>query len=147
MCPVCGADEKEPLLTVERAPVSCGTLFPSIEGAARAKECHLEFTVCTGCGHIWNDSHPLNQAVEYEENYYSSFAASTQGRGYQKGLALDLDRWVQVSGKTVLEIGCGDGFFLKELASLGARAFGFEPSSTFEVAATQPGIKVFQEQF
>ena len=147
MCPVCGVDEKEPLLTVEHAPVSCGTLYSSIEGATEAGECRLEFTVCTSCGHIWNASYPLNQAVQYDENYYSSFAASTQGRGYQKALARDLDQWVQVSGKTVLEIGCGDGFFLKQLGSLGARAIGFEPSSTFEVAASQPGIEVFHKYF
>ncbi|MDP6550227.1 MAG: class I SAM-dependent methyltransferase, partial [Dehalococcoidia bacterium] len=147
MCPVCGANEKERLLTVERAPVSCGTLFPSMEAAARAGECRLEITVCTGCGHIWNDAHSPTQAVQYDENYYSSFAASTQGRGYQMGLAHDLDRWVRVSGKTVLEIGCGDGFFLNELSSLGARAIGFEPSSTFEVAAARPGIEVLHRYF
>ncbi len=146
-CPVCSGSSWEHLFTVASAPVSCGQLFPSAEAAVQAGQCRLEVSICPTCGHVWNAAHRGNPDSLYNENYYASFTASSQARDYQMALARDLGRIVRVSGKTVLEIGCGDGFFLKSLGSLGARSIGFEPSSTFDVAVRQPGIKVYNEYF
>ena len=146
-CPGCRAGAGEPLFSVDRAPVSCGRLFATLEQAARAGRCRLEIVLCAECGHIWNAAHQGTPGDLYNDDYYSSFAASEQGRRYQESLASDLNRVVTVSGKTVLEIGCGDGHFLGLLGNLGANAVGYEPSSTFDLAEKRPGIKVFREQF
>lgn len=146
-CPGCRSTEVEPLLTVERAPTSCGQLFSTRAAAIHAGDCNLQVTLCGSCGHIWNTAHKDEPGLLYNEDYYSSFTASSQAREYQTLLAEELNRAVRVEGKTVLEIGCGDGFFLKSLNSLGARAIGFEPSSTFRIAEKQNGIEVFHEHF
>ena len=103
--------------------------------------------LCTSCGHVWNAAHNDDPSIIYNEHYYSSFTASSQAREYQDLLAKDLDRLVGLGGKTVLEIGCGDGYFLQSMSTLGASAIGFEPSSTFDLAKTQPGVEVFHEQY
>ncbi len=146
-CPVCSAAEPEVLQTVEKAPAACGTLYPSRDAAAQAEECRLNFVLCTGCGHIWNAEHGNNAATSYDEGYYSSKTGSEQARSYQMGLAQDLDNLVGLSGKTVVEIGCGDGFFLQQLSGLGAESVGFEPSATFSLARDRGGIKVYNQNF
>ena len=132
---------------MERAPTSCGKLFTSKEAAVQARECRLEIIQCGTCGHIWNVAHRDSPDTVYDDDYYSSKSVSSQAREYQQNLARDLDRLVGVSGKSVLEIGCGDGFFLNSVSSLGAKAIGFEPSSTFHIAKQYPDIEVFHEQF
>ena len=146
-CPVCGGGEKETLLAVERAPVSCGQLFATAAEALNAGQCRLEIVFCSGCGHIWNSAHREGPESMYDQEYYSSFTASSQARDYQTRLVQDLDRIVGLRGKTVLEIGCGDGFFLETVGTLGATAIGFEPSSTFEAASARTGIQVYNQLF
>ena len=146
-CPVCHQSDSEPLLTVPRAPVSCGQLFPTREAAVTAGQCKLGIDLCNYCHHIWNTTYDDGSSTIYNQDYYSSFTASAQGRGYQDSLAGDLDRVIGLAGKTVLEIGCGDGYFLKSVHSRGASAIGFEPSSTFHVANSQPGVEVHQDHF
>ena len=48
---------------------------------------------------------------------------------------------------TVMEIGCGDGYFLKSLKDLGAHAIGYEPSSTYNLARSKEGINVVNDFF
>jgi hypothetical protein len=146
-CPVCSAQQGEILLSVEHAPVSCGALFPSGNAAASADQCRLDITFCSACGHVWNAAHQTAPESLYGDDYYSSFTASSQAQEYQESLAKEVDRRVQVADKTVVEIGCGDGFFLETLSSMGATAIGFEPSSTFELADARPGIQVHHRYF
>ena len=146
-CPVCRWELWETLQVVEHAPISCGRLFPTPEAAVLAGECRLEVALCTRCGHIWNAAHQDGSDTAYDQDYYSSKITSLQAREYQEDLALQLDESVHLTSKTVVEIGCGDGFFLASLASHGAKVVGFEPSSTFDIAQSQPGVKVIHEPF
>ena len=146
-CPACAGSATEGPLTVERAPVSCAQLFSTREAAIAAGQCRIEILLCASCGHLWNSAHEESSTSIYNEDYYSSFASSDQGRKYQQHLAGVLDRLIDLEGQSVVEIGCGDGFFLETLSKLGATAIGFEPSSTFEIALKQNGIQVFNEEF
>lgn len=146
-CPACGEVATEGLMTVEQAPLSCAQLFPTREAAAAGGRCRVEILLCPACGHLWNATHEEGDTSIYNEQYYSSFTSSHQGREYQQKLANDLDRLIGVDGKTVVEIGCGDGFFLESLSKLGAAAIGFEPASTYELANKKKGIQVFNEEF
>ena len=146
-CPACDGSAMEPLLAVERAPVSCAQLFPTLEAAVVAGQCRVEIVLCPSCGHIWNAAHQEGRTSLYNEDYYSSFTCSIQARQYQEALARQLDNLIGLDDKTVVEIGCGDGFFLGSLSDLGATAIGFEPSSTFEAASQQPRVAVFNDSF
>ena len=135
------------MLAVEQAPISCAQLFPTRKAAQQSGRCRLEIVICRGCAHIWNAAYQPPPASLYNDDYYSSVTVSSQAREYQVNLANQLDRLVGLRGKNALEIGCGDGFFLQVLSSLGAGAIGFEPSSTFNLVAKLPGIQVFNEYF
>ncbi len=146
-CPACGGGQPEPVMSVDRVPLSCAQLFPTLEAAKAATDCRLEVMVCPSCGHLWNDAHADIEEAIYNDDYYSSFTHSPQARSYQESLARDLDGLIGVSGKTVLEVGCGDGFFLHTLASLGAHSIGYEPSSTYTLAAEHREIEVHHQYF
>ena len=109
--------------------------------------CQLQITLCVNCCHIWNAGYQDDPEALYDQDYYSSKAASPRAREYQEALTGELDRLVGVRGKTVLEIGCGDGLLLKSLGARGANGIGFEPSSTFHISKEQAGIRVFNEPF
>jgi SAM-dependent methyltransferase len=146
-CPACGGARWDTLLEVDNAPISCAQLFQSREAAQRAYRCRLEITICRDCAHIWNAAYRPPPDSVYDEDYYSSVIVSEQAREHQVGLAKELDRLVGLKGKEVLEIGCGDGFFLQAISQLEAGAIGFEPSATFSLAATFSGVQVFNEHF
>jgi len=141
-CPGCGSSGAENLFAVEQAPRSCAKLFSSAESAGQSGNCRLDITLCPTCGHVWNDSFEEAPGDLYDDDYYSSFTKFAKARDSQEQMAKDLDELVSLSGKTVVEIGCGDGFFLGVLARLGAAGIGFEPSSTYELAREQPGVQV-----
>ena len=115
--------------------------------ADQAGDCRLNVALCNSCGHIWNAAYQEGPVTAYDQDYYSSKITSLQAREYQKDLAAQLDDSVHLESKAVVEIGCGDGFFLKSLGSHGAKALGFEPSSTYEIAQGQPGVQVIHESF
>lgn len=47
----------------------------------------------------------------------------------------------------MLEIGCGDGFFLNEIFNYCRNAIGFEPFKTYKMAESYKGLKIFNEYF
>ena len=146
-CPVCKSLEHEALMTVVNAPVSCGQVYGSVQAAAESGRCRLEIILCPSCGHIWNSAYGDGPDTDYGDDYYSSKTVSSQARDYQEALAKDIDELVQLVGKTVVEIGCGDGFFLNSLKTLGAKAIGFEPSSTYHISKKLNGIQVHHQYF
>ena len=147
ICPACGSADQKLLLSLDRVPLSCAQLFNSINEARNSSDCELEIMVCDVCSHIWNCAYKPEAQTFYNDDYYSSVTESPQGRGYQDRLAKDLNLLLKTERMGVVEIGCGDGYFLSALARYCDTAVGFEPSSTYEVASKRQGIEVKNEVF
>lgn len=97
----------------------------SARGATRAA---LGLAFCPACELIWNHLFDARK-VEYAPNYENALHFSALFRTFAKELAERLVREHGLAGKTVVEIGCGDGMFLAELVRAGAgRGIGFDPS-------------------
>ena len=58
-----------------------------------------------------------------------------------------LDEKYDVSGKTILEIGCNDGVLLEPLSKLGAKVEGVDPAGNVVKLATDKGLKVYNDYF
>lgn len=135
------------MISIEKCPVSCATLFPSKAEAASSQTCFLDIVGCKRCGHVWNQSYNKENNTSYDDYYHSSVTKAPKAMANQKGLAVSLNDIVPLSNRCVLEIGCGDGFFLNELSDFGADTIGFEPSSTYQIAGLYPTVNVVNDFF
>lgn len=128
-CPVCDSNEARAVTTVERVPVLCNLLYRTREAALSAEMAQIRLAFCEGCGHVWNARFEPER-VQYGPDYENSLHFSGRFQRYADELAESLrDRYL-LSGKRIVEIGCGQGDFLRALCALGANAgFGYDPSS------------------
>lgn len=94
--------------------------------AARRRDIHLGF--CRACGLITNllfDS----DVVQYGTAYDNTRRFSPTFTGFQKELAIELVERYRLHGKTILEIGCGEGDFISLLCEIGNNiGVGFDPA-------------------
>lgn len=127
LCPVCAGRQSRTFYRVPAAPVTCASIFAT-PAEAKAVACGtIELRVCNRCGFVFNRTFDPALA-QIGARYESSQAASPYFSDYNRSLVCD---WVQrlgLTGKTVLEIGCGRGEFLLELLRAGAgKAVGMDP--------------------
>lgn len=148
-CPLCGGAEFFDFYSRDSVPVTCCSAF---EDAAQARQVacgNLHLTACERCGFAFNRSFdPL--LGEIGARYESSQAASAHFNAYAAALAQSLVSRHHLENKTVVEIGCGDGDFLKHLMSAGVgRAIGIDPLTNVDRApGTLPqGIELLPRLF
>lgn len=91
---------------------------------------HFQLNKCTNCGLIF--SSPIFSSVKIAKLYKDSFLSYSNQVTYVKNTYMDLFNKLTTKiskNPYVLEIGCANGFFLKELRKKGIKKlFGVEPS-------------------
>jgi SAM-dependent methyltransferase len=128
-CPACGGPDTRGLLDIPQVPALCNLLCETREQALEVRRGDLRLACCENCGHLFNAAFDP-ALVEYTARYYNSLEASPRFGRYVAGLAADLVARYGLAGKRVIEIGCGQGEFLKRLCRLaGAQGVGFDPSA------------------
>ena len=151
-CQICQSDDLELVLEIENAPDSCQRLYRRMEDASNEKSKHLKFVLCNQCFTVQNENYfegpSESKKSHYDENYYCSFTQdSTQAQKYQEQTATRINSILSLENKKVLEIACGDGFFLKCLTSFHCHPIGFEPSSTYHLAKRHPHLELYKDYF
>jgi SAM-dependent methyltransferase len=86
----------------------------------------LKVFCCQSCGFV---SVPMELAENYYEGYVNVPSTSVQSQEFQLEQATEFVHRFGLQGSKVLEVGCGDGYFLKSLVDLGVNGYGLEPSS------------------
>jgi SAM-dependent methyltransferase len=81
--------------------------------------------------------------------YYDRYASEVAGRIERRDVSRALDGFcaLAVAGAPVLDIGCGTGAHLAELARRGVEAVGIEPSSRMRQIASAKGLRVVDGTF
>ena len=133
LCPVCHHGVAVKFLDAGRHPLA--TLgWPDSEAAAKAMPgLPQDFVQCPKCTHVWNRSFTYDD-VPYTNNANRMFNTGGLWKGHlaqTRDLILDrLD-----ASPTVIDIGCGEGHFVRGLAegrSGAGRFIGFDPNTTPE---------------
>jgi SAM-dependent methyltransferase len=126
-CPACAQPAAEPFVEVEGLPVHVGVLWRTAADAVAAPRGPLRMVLCVRCGYVWNTAFDPG-LLDYEQDYDNALHGSALFRRFEAATVEHLVERYQLRGRTVAEVGCGDGRFLGLLCAAGAaRAVGFEP--------------------
>ena len=126
-CPVCAAPIGATFLRLPDAPAQCHRLQHSREAALAVARGTLALNHCSACGHVSNSAFDPD-LVAYGEDYENALEGSPSFRRYAEELASRLVERYGLRERTIVEIGCGRGAFLKTLCRLGgSRGIGFDP--------------------
>lgn len=127
-CPGCASAETEIVLVTGKMPLQIGVTWLSHEAALQAPGGEIELAYCHVCGFLYNAAFDPGQ-VSYRPGYQVSLSQSPTYQAFMRDEALKLVRDYQVRDATVIEIGSGDGCFLRLLCKLGDNdGHGFDPS-------------------
>ena len=126
-CPCCGEGGARIIYRVPSIPVHSCVLLRTADAARRFPRRDLELAFCDACGFLFNhifDEEVIGYSTNFEESQHFSETFSS----FARKLAREIAEKCSLTGKQVLEIGCGKGEFLCELCSVsGARGIGIDP--------------------
>lgn len=130
VCPLCGCYQTIIFLRREQVPVHQNLLMKDETAALGITRGDLEMAVCPQCGFVYNRAFDLSR-LSYGAAYDNNQGYSPLFHKHLDELAHYLVYKRNVRGCCVVEVGCGDGSFLRKLVETeGARnsGYGFDPS-------------------
>jgi SAM-dependent methyltransferase len=136
-CPVCGeATAMQELCRWRNMPVLCHGLSDTPEAARQVPRGEIHLLHCDSCGHTFNGAFDPRK-LEYDTHYENSLEHSARFREYLAELVRELTENRGLRKKRVLEIGCGQGSFLRGLCKQGANiGTGCDPCHTRQTFET-----------
>jgi len=132
VCPACGASGAFPVVEIPSVPVFCNVLCETRERALGVPRGRIDLRCCPSCAMFFNGAFDESR-LEYTGRYENALHFSPLFRDYAEALARDLAERHEVAGGNIVEIGCGDGSFLRRVCELaGARGLGIDPAYAAE---------------
>lgn len=113
-CPLCGKDNSVTLTRRNNVPVIQNVIFRDAEASKKVSVKNISLEICRECDFVFNSEFDyVDYSVGYENNQTYSKAFSD----YMENLAEKVVKKVEkLKGKIgVIEIGCGQGVFLKNI--------------------------------
>lgn len=127
-CAICGKNEKK--IELYKARLKSSNITAATFSARRSPDkLHYRFVVCQECGLIFSD--PIlnkNKIIQLYKN--SDFNYLVESTFVKKTYVFYLSKFLPKNRNKLrlLDIGCGNGFFLEEVEKLGIKnVFGLEP--------------------
>jgi cyclopropane fatty-acyl-phospholipid synthase-like methyltransferase len=137
-CRLCGSAANAVALKLSGMPRWNHRLLEESE-VATDRAVDLEIHRCGSCGFV---SLPLQLQDDYYDDYVNAPSQSPQMQQFQRAQAHDFVERFGLRGKSVLEVGCGDGFFLDMLRAEGVECTGIEPSEAQRAIALARELRV-----
>lgn len=139
-CRICHDDlHPKPLLVQDDMPASAQG-FPGTDGLTSDRGVQLQVVQCAGCGVV----QLTNPEVGYWRSVIRAAGISPDMRAFR---LVQFRAWVDthhLTGKRVLEVGCGKGEYLSLLAQVGVNAHGMEHAADSVAHCVAQGLQVVQ---
>ena len=127
-CPACSSADLRIFHEQLSIPVNSCLLLDDANDARAFPRGDLVLAFCRTCGFVFNTVFDIGQS-EYSSRYEETQGFSQRFRDFAQQLATIWVERHQLSGRSVLEIGCGKGEFLVEMMKAGAGSgIGIDPS-------------------
>lgn len=127
-CPVCAADAPAISVTRDRLPSMQNYVHRTSELARAVPRGQLSLATCQSCGFSWNASFDPTR-LAYDAGYDNAVPSAVMDRHYQD-TARELGHRHSLAGGYVVDVGCGNGAFLRALCGVWpeCRALGVDPA-------------------
>ena len=127
VCPACGSTDTRVFLRLADMPAQDGVLYSTQEQALAAPLGEIALSFCASCQYVGNSR--FDPAIINFTEYSYSKHDSPQYRDHVAQLVKRLVEDHGIRGKRVVDVGCGEGYFLRQLCAAGANAgVGIDPS-------------------
>jgi 2-polyprenyl-3-methyl-5-hydroxy-6-metoxy-1,4-benzoquinol methylase len=131
-CPICNSKNLEIIIKRLNTPINQNLYFNSTQESLRALKGNLTLTICNDCNFIFNNSFEPEKLI-YNDNYDNSQNFSSFFKSYTDDLISEISNEFTNHNKTIVEIGCGKGDFIKSLMMKysdknNIKAYGFDTS-------------------
>lgn len=149
VCPVCAEQSSRPFADIQGLPVHVGVLWRSAAGAIAAPRGRMRMHFCESCGYVWNSAFDPG-LLDYGQDYDNALHGSALFRAFEAATVEHLVERYDLRGRTVVEVGCGDGRFLGLLCDAGGnRGVGFEPGFRPErrAAGVPDTVEILAEEY
>jgi SAM-dependent methyltransferase len=117
-CHACGEGELTPFADLGHIPVLCGVHWADAEAAAASPVGRMVLAYCPRCAYVRNVEFDESVMV-YDTTMDTNLHHSPAFQAFTADLVAHLAKRYSLAGKRVLDIGCGQGEFLRELCHLG----------------------------
>jgi SAM-dependent methyltransferase len=148
VCPVCKSNGHFEFYTQKKVVTEQQFVMHSRQEALACKRGDIKLAFCSNCGLIWNIAFDPT-LLDYSSAYNATQMLSPVFQNYTQTIAKQLIENYNLHLKEVLEIGCGDGYFLSLLSKLGPnKGVGFDPSWKKRNPADAPkGIQIIPDYY
>ena len=127
-CPVCKKENVDIFLDRPQVPIYQNFLVNDRKSAVNITRGDLQMAVCSNCGFVYNTAFDLD-LLKYGQNYDNAQFFSNAFNDYLDRLAAYLIHERGVQNCRIVEVGSGDGYFLKKLVKEGNNiGVGYDPS-------------------
>src|SRR5687768_1851545 len=129
-CRVCASAATASFIRREQVPVHQNLVMPDAARARAIGRGTLDMHVCSDCGFVFNAAFEPDK-LAYGEGYDNTQERSTVFERHLDGLVKHLVEDCGVRHSTIVEVGCGQGTFLRKLIAYprsSNRGYGYDPS-------------------
>lgn len=128
-CPICLGYDLDLFLERDQVPVFQNVLFNSRAQALNVERGALKLMACVSCGFVFNAAFDAAKA-QYGQQYDNDQTRSAEFADYLDGHIRRLVQDRAVRDCTIVEVGCGNGWFLERLVSASptCSGVGFDPA-------------------
>ena len=116
-CYLCKSTAIKDFFKMPPVPTQDGLMCNSLENALNITKESILLRYCKNCGFIGNESHTATN-INFDNYDFSNDYSPLFGE-YVNRLCDDLIERYDLRNKTILDVGCGDGFFLEKICKKG----------------------------
>ncbi|MFN8015300.1 MAG: class I SAM-dependent methyltransferase [Acidimicrobiia bacterium] len=110
-CPSCDSSKLGTFLEQKEIPTNSYLMLRDQELALSYPTGNMALTLCDDCGYIFNAAF-IPDNTEYSESYEASQGSSKVFMAWLEDMAAQFVKRNELEGKTIFEVGCGQGEFL-----------------------------------
>ncbi len=129
-CYLCGSTHTEDFFTLPPIPTMDGVMSNSVEEALNAVRGQIQLRFCHYCGYVGNEGY--DPAKMCFDEYDFSNAHSPIFIEHTNEISQKLQKTYNLHQSTILDVGCGDGYFLKTICNISkSKGIGIDPGFDF----------------